>query len=266
MGPDEFAEICALINRVRPAALVGYTGLLVDVARYVRENPGALQWKSKSFVTAAEGLMPGQREILEENLVDEVFLSYGSREFMNIGMECNHHTGYHIMTDTVLVEVVGDDGLPLGPGETGRIVVTDMRNATTPFVRYEIGDLGVMAPHAESCPCGRPFPLLRLVEGRMQDVIYTPDGTTVTGLFVSYTARQHGWIEGYQVVQHARDRITLRVLTNDEVTPERAADVAGSLRKLLGEGMQIDVEKVDELERRPSGKVDLVISRMEESR
>ena len=252
----ERAACCEMINRVKPEAIVGYAGMLVDIARYARDHR-ALTWKARSMVNAAEGLQSGQRELLEKYLVEEVFLSYGSREFMGIGMECEHHNGYHLATDNLVVEVVDDSGRPLPPGEEGRIVVTDFHNAATPFIRYEIGDLGVMAPD-EPCPCGRPFPRLARVDGRLQDVVYTPRGS-LNGLYITYTMRQFEWIDGYQVVQNARNRIVLRLLTKTSLTAERLAPVTAMLREKLGD-MTIDYERVDALSRRSSGKVELVIS------
>lgn len=252
----ERAACCELINKEKPDAIVGYSGMLVDIARYARDHQ-ALAWKARSMVNAAEGLQSGQRELLEKYLVDEVFLSYGSREFMSIGMECEKHTGYHIATDNLVVEVVADDGKPRPPGEEGRIVVTDFHNAATPFVRYDIGDIGVMSPD-EPCPCGRPFPRLARVEGRLQDMIYTPRGP-LTALYVTYTMRQFDWIDGYQVVQNARNRILIRLLTGAVLSAERLAPVTAMLREKMGD-MTIDYERVDALSRRKSGKVELVVS------
>jgi phenylacetate-CoA ligase len=251
------ATCCELINRVKPDAIVGYTGMLVDLARFARERH-TLSWKARTMVTTAEGLQPGQRELLEEQVAGEVFDSYGCREVMNIGSECEKHTGYHLNTDNLVVEVVDDAGQPVAPGQEGRVVVTDFHNATTPFIRYEVGDVGVMAPPAEPCACGRPFPRMTRVEGRLQDMVYTPRGP-VTGIFVGFTIREFKWIEGYQVVQHARDRILIRLLTPHELTPERLAPVTAILRRNLGD-ITIDYERVGVLSRRASGKFELVIS------
>jgi phenylacetate-CoA ligase len=254
---------CQLINRFQPHSLVGYTGQVVDIARYVRDHPGVLNWKPRTMVSAAEGLQPGQRELLQEHLVDQVFVSYGSREFMSVGMECSHHAGYHINSDNLVVEVVDDAGAPVAPGVEGRIVITDLHNSATPFIRYEIGDIGVMAPD-EPCPCGKPFPVLASVDGRLQDVVQTPNGP-VSGLYITFTMRQFDdWIEGYQVVQDAKDRILVRLLSREPLTPERLAPVAALLREGLGAGMTIDFERVQELARRRTGKVALVISSIEE--
>jgi phenylacetate-CoA ligase len=172
-------------------------------------------------------------------------------------MECREHNGYHLATDNVLVEVVDSAGMSLPAGKEGRIVVTDFHNAATPFVRYEIGDVGVMSPD-ERCPCGRPFPRLQRVDGRSQDLIQTPRGP-LTALYATYTMRQFDWIDGYQIEQHTKSRILVRLLTRHALTAERLAPVTAMLREKLGD-MTIDYERVDMLPRRESGKVDLVIS------
>ena len=52
---DAEREACIrVINRFRPHAIVGYTGQLVDVARYARDHAGLLTWKAKTLVNAAE--------------------------------------------------------------------------------------------------------------------------------------------------------------------------------------------------------------------
>jgi phenylacetate-CoA ligase len=260
MGEEEKAQCCRIINKTRPSAIVGYTSMLIALARYVRDNPSALRWKARSLVNAAEGLQRGQRTMLEKYLVDEVFLAYGSREFMLLGMECGRHDGYHVTSDNVLVETVDEEGRAVAPGESGRVVITDFHNAATPFIRYEIGDLGTMAPPDEACPCGLPFPLITSIDGRLQDVIHTPDGGVVTGLYVTYTMRQFDWIEGYQVVQDERDRILVKLLTTVELTPGITGPVTELLQKKLGPSMRVDYERVDELIRRKSGKVHLVMS------
>jgi phenylacetate-CoA ligase len=69
-----------------------------------------LSWKSRSIVATAEGLMPGQRELLETVLTREVFNSYGAREVMNIASECERHEGMHLSWDNLRTEVVDADG------------------------------------------------------------------------------------------------------------------------------------------------------------
>ena len=255
---EQKRRCCLAIDRVKPYALAGYTGNLVELARFVRDNPRALQWKAATAVTAAEGLHHGQRELLEEQLADEVYQSYGSREFMLIGMECSEHSGYHIIGTHLLVEVVDDRGRPLPPGETGRILVSDLRNAANPFIRYEIGDLGAMAPSDERCPCGLPFPLLARVDGRSQEVIVMKNGQRMTALFMPHLMKEFPWVDGYQVAQTEPGAIEVRLVTREEPTAAQTQPITIALQGKLGGDMRICCLRVTALEKSISGKTPIV--------
>lgn len=256
----EKSRCCKQINAYKPAALVGYAGNLVALARFVAERPERLRWKAETLVTAAEGLHPGDRELLRSTLCDEVFESYGSREVMLIGMECRAHGGYHLAIDNVLCEVVDEHGCPLPPGVCGRIVVTDLFNRANPFVRYEIGDLGVMGDGP--CPCGLPFPLLAEVSGRSQEVIRRADGETMTALFVPHLMKEFNWVQGYQLVQEVErnHELTVSLVTSAPLADCATGAIEQKLREKLGEGMTIRFERVSTLQKTASGKTPIVVA------
>ena len=258
-GDEQKAQCCRAINRLQPPVIVGYAGNLVELAHFVRDNPGQLKWRAARLVTAAEGLRPGCRELLAEHLGDEVFMSYGSREFMLIGMECLQHRGYHISADNLLVEVVDDDDNVLPPGETGRILVTDLRNTANPFIRYEIGDLGAMGDPAAPCPCGLPFPILSRVEGRLQEVIHLPTGDKLTALFIPHLMKEFEWVEGYQLLQADSHAVTVNIVAREWPTPDRIAPIEHALREKVGNGIEIRFRKVETLTKTRSGKVPIVV-------
>src|SRR2546423_8189267 len=94
----------------------------------------------KSILVGAEKLHPFQRELIERVFGAPVFETYGSREFMLIGAECDRHDGLHLTAEQLLVEVLEDDGSPTPQGEEGNVVVTDLYNYGMPFIRYATGD------------------------------------------------------------------------------------------------------------------------------
>ncbi len=254
---DRKSLCCRQIQSFRPRVIVGYAGNLVDLALFVRQNTEALAWRSESAVTAADGLRPGQRELIEEVLSKEVFLTYGSREFMLIGAECPAHRGYHLSIDNLWVEVVDDDGKPVPPGESGRILVTDLHNKATPFIRYEIGDVGVMA--AEPCSCGLPFPMLERVEGRIQERIQLPGGESLTALFIPHLMKEFEWVLAYQVRQVSNSEICMEFITEEPLRDEKTAEIAKYLQPRVGDQMKIWCRRVDALQKSASGKTPIVV-------
>ena len=160
-------------------------------------------------------------------------------------------------TDNLRVEVVDGRGMPV-PAETeGRIVVTDLHNAASPMIRYEVGDIGTMWPD-EPCACGRPFPRLGSVQGRIQEVIQTPGGP-MTMVWVGILLKYYQWIDGFQVVQDHRDQLTLRLLTKRELTADLLEPLSTALLQRVG-NMRLHFERVDKLSRRPNGKAQLLVS------
>ena len=258
-GDEEKEACCRDINRFRPNALVGYAGNLVELAKFVAGNPGLLKWRAQSVVTAAEGLRGGERELLEDALGGRVFMSYGSREFMLIGMECSEHAGYHISSDNLIVEIVDEDGKVAAAGKAGRILVTDLRNAATPFIRYEIGDIGVIDD--EQCSCGLPFPMLRRVDGRIQEIIYGTDGSKLSALFIPHLFKEFLWIDGYQLVQDKRSDLQVNIVCGCEVTKELSDPVREELLAKLGREMKIGFVRVEKLQKSASGKTPIVLHR-----
>jgi phenylacetate-CoA ligase len=257
---EERKRLCLqAINRRRPTALIGYAGKLVELAAFSRQHPELLTWHPATIVTAAEGLQPGQRELLEQYLGGRVFESYGSREFMLIGMESRQHCGYHLSDDNLLVEVVDEAGKPLSSGQAGRIVITDLHNDANPFIRYEIGDIGVMAPVEDASSVGIPFRRLQEVRGRSQEFVLTPDGQQLTLIYFAHNLKEFSWIEAFQVVQRSQSHLVIRVRSICPPSAEMKREIANQLRPKLG-ATRIEVEQVDELERRPNGKVAVLLS------
>ena len=77
-----------------------------------------------------------------------------------------------------MVEVL-EAGAPVPAGTVGDLVCTGLLNADMPLVRYRVGDRGALAPADEGCRCGRTLPTLATVEGRVDDVLLTPDGRRI---------------------------------------------------------------------------------------
>ncbi|MFT4691100.1 MAG: phenylacetate-CoA ligase [Limisphaerales bacterium] len=253
------AKVCKLLDSVRPETIVSYGSKIAELAAYIRNNKGSLRWRAKTVVTGAEGLRPGQRELIEEHICDKVCMSYGSREFMLIGMESPLQVGYHLCEDNLLVEVVDDAGKPVPAGEMGRILVTDLHNTANPFVRYEIGDMGAMSDDKEPCPEGYPFRRLVKVEGRNGEFVYTPNGAKLTAIYFAHHLKEFDWVDAYQVVQKTKDQLHILVLSGREVSEEMKQAAITQMRPKLGDDCQVEIEKVERLHDLANGKTPVII-------
>src|SRR5207253_2486684 len=133
----------------------------------------------------AERLWPHDRDDVAAAFGREIFETYGCREFMLMGSECEAHDGLHEQAENLIVEILvaePDGGYrPAKPGEQGEVAVTDLHNLACPFIRYLTGDLAIERGSAP-CPCGRTLRRFGPVEGRVTDTMRDADGNPVEGL------------------------------------------------------------------------------------
>jgi phenylacetate-CoA ligase len=247
----------ARLNGYRPDVIVAYTNPLYAFAQALDER-GFKPYSPRSIIVGAEKLHGFQRALIEKVFGAPVFETYGSREFMLIGGECDRHEGLHLTQENLLIEVVDDDGRPTPDGEEGNIAVTDLRNYGMPFIRYLIGDRAVAGWRA--CSCGRGLPLLRRVVGRRLDILKTPDGRLIPGEFFPHLLKDFPPIRQFQVVQERPDEVQLRVVLRSDWDEASARSLRRELLKVLGPTIRYRLLPVDEIAVTPAGKHRVVVN------
>ncbi len=231
--------------RFRPRYLVGYVSSLLGFARFLARRRARMP-RLCSVIAAAEPLTPAVRAFLSETFDAPIFETYGSREFMSIGAECELHCGLHLHAENLVVETSSRE-----PDQPGDILITDLHNLGTVFIRYAIGDAGRLADRP--CACGRGLPLLESVDGRTADLIELPDGRTVSGLFFVHLLKELPEVLQYQVRQEEPERLTLLLVLARELSAPSRALLESELRKVLGE-TPYEIRSVARIPPGPSGK------------
>ena len=248
-----FSQSPALWQRVyewhcrrRPVLIVGFLSSLEAYAGFLAER--ALRPPApRAVISAAEPLSQMARRQIEASLGTPVFNTYGSREFMSVAAECSAHQGLHIHTENLLVETA----LPAAEGASD-ILITDLHNYGMPFVRYLIGDVGVLDD--SPCQCGRGLPRIRSIEGRTLEVLRTPDGRVVPGEIFPHLMKEFPEIREFQARQLALDHIVVSAVLDQPLSAAHRELMDTELRKVFGPGLRIDFERVDVIPRLASGK------------
>ncbi|WP_457673037.1 phenylacetate--CoA ligase family protein [Thiolapillus sp.] len=248
------------LQRFKPEVIIGYTNPLYRFSRFLNSRKKHAGIHPASVITAAEALFEHQRGEIESAFDAPVFHSYGSREFMLIAMECEHHEGLHISAENLLVEILREDGSPAAPGEEGRVVITDLHNYGMPFIRYEIGDMAVLAE--QPCSCGRGLPLLKQVTGRILDMISTPDGRQIPGEYFPHLMKDFRNIQHFQVIQNNRDSLIIKLVAPEGLPDSELDKLKAHVRKIMGEECRITYDLVDEIPLTRTGKHRVTISRL----
>ena len=199
----------------------------------------------------------------------ELFETYGSVEFGDLAFECNKHCGLHMITNSSLIEFVDETGEWVSPGEQGEIVVTGFLNYVMPLIRYRIGDLGIQSN--EKCVCGKSWPLIKSIQGRINDYLVLPSDRKISYLYLQRVIfhkifRENIFaISQYQILQDRKDRIILKIVKGREFNPEILERTRKSLESefdKLGENLEVLTEIVHEIPMERTGKRRILISKV----
>jgi phenylacetate-CoA ligase len=129
-----------------------------------------------------------------------------------------------------------------------------------PLLRYAIGDVG--AAGTRSCACGRGFPTMQLLQGRVDDFIVLPSGRCFSPRMVNPAFENLPGILEHVLVQEAPDWIVAHLNVRDDYRSTTPELVERALRDLFGERIRLDVRLATELERGRTGKLRCIVSRV----
>jgi phenylacetate-CoA ligase len=231
---DVMAQI-DLIAGFAPGVVMLYPSTLAAIVEACEAHGRALP--SVRFVqTIGETLSPQTRAAAERCFGAAVADCYSSQELGYIGLQCPDAPGAYHVCETLIVEVLRPDGAPCVAGETGRVVVTDLRNFATPLIRYDTGDYAeVGAP----CVCGRGLPTLTRILGRERNLIRMPDGTRHWPLVGFGQFREIAPVTQYQLIQQAPLRIEVRLVVERALTPAEEAGLGAHVKASLGHPFEL---------------------------
>jgi phenylacetate-CoA ligase len=83
---------------------------------------------------------------------------------------CEEKDGLHWAEDHILVEVLDPATLvPVAEGERGELVLTTLRKAARPMIRFRTGD--IVSFTSAPCRCGRTSIRMHGVHGRLDDML-----------------------------------------------------------------------------------------------
>ncbi len=235
------------MRRYNPTALMGHAHSIYTFACFVEEHD-IRNLGIKGIISTAEILYDHERAKIEEVFGKVLFNRYGCEEMSIIASECEAHEGLHIHAEGLYVEVTdGNADIP------GRLVITDLVNRGMPFIRYEIGDMATTLDG--KCACGRGLPRLGKIYGRTADLLYTPDGRTISGISVLDTFTIHiPGIKQVQIIQNEIDLLNFKVVRADDFNDESLALLKSKIPAFFGENMRYNIEYVERIEQTERGK------------
>jgi phenylacetate-CoA ligase len=261
---DSVSQQMSAVKKLQPDVVDGYSSSLRILAEEVSKDGGDVI-RPRLTMGGAELIDEYSRRIIENAFRAPYYDQYGSEEFQMLAWQCPAKDEYHVDADTVIMQFVDETGQKVSAGERGEIVCTSLFNRAMPILRYALGDIGV--PSAEKdCSCGRRFPMMKLVEGRQEELLTLRDGRRLSPLAIGDCMCAFKYfhdIAQYRFVQKKIDsfRIMVKKRTGGISTELLESELTVHVKRVLNiRDATVDVEFVGEMPPDKSGKIRKVVS------
>ncbi|GFK33456.1 Phenylacetate-coenzyme A ligase [Vibrio cholerae] len=223
-----------------------YPSSIATLARYLEANQSYYPAKLKSIITSSESLSAEDRQVIETRFGCKVFDWYGLFERVAAIGQCEHGR-YHLLSDYSHVEL-----LAAGDGRY-ELVGTNFNNQYFPLIRYKTGD-HVHLSENEACSCGRVFPVIERIEGRIGDYLVGEDGQKVH--ILNHIPKGIAGIMACQFVQSERGHIVVKVVADaEQFNQEQQKQLISNTQARLGSSLNVTIDIVSALERTANGKI-----------
>jgi phenylacetate-CoA ligase len=247
---QDLIRCVSFINSFKPCIIKSMPTTLYELCKFV-EQKRLTVYQPKVVLNSFQKLYRYMRDQIEKVFGERLYDFYGSREISSIAGECKDGL-LHIFNFNNYIEVLDEQNHPVKEGEMGKIVITDLHNYTMPFIRYEIGDLGILGP--KRCKCGNPLPTLKEITGKSRDFFIREDGSLLNGGFFMYLFRTRDWIKAFRVIQEDYQKIKVLVVLQGRLNVSEQKEMDRKIKKAMGNYCEVIWEFVDEIPTNRNGK------------
>jgi len=232
--------------------LRAYPSAAYELATLVEET--GMQVKFTSVITGSEMLYDFQRRRIESVFKCQVFDFYSMAERVAFAAECERGR-MHVNPEYGVLEIVDEHGNPT-EGE-GTIVGTSLHNSLVPLIRYRMNDTARWS--REPCACGRTYPVIERISGRLADQLYDLDGRAVNATVIGFAFDGMRNIRKAQVVQSTADRWLIRIVPGTGYTAADGQRVLDKLATDVSSRVFAEIVIVDDISALPNGKYQWVV-------
>lgn len=257
-------EIIRHVNEWRPQMLWCFRDGIDSVAKYINEHEIKVHTPA-AVVLGGATVYPFMVQAIEKAFRAPAISAYGSREVGAVACQCRLRGGLHIATQAHVVETIGADERPVME-EDGELAITPLLNYAMPFIRYRIGDRGRLTQR--SCACGRAFPLLDALTGRVVEVLKNPKGEQIDPIYFMWMMAEkvnNITFKKGQIVQEEDGSITFNLVLEKRVGSLQATPHLNEIRKaielVMGAECPIRFVFVDDIPLSESGKYPYIVRR-----
>lgn len=234
----------------------GYTSSIVLFAKYLRKCNLILTTICPSLkvaIVTSEMLFEGDKLLLETQFGIPIINEYGASELDLIAFQ-NTEGEWQVNAETLFVEILDEENNVLPYGQEGRIVVTSLFNKAHPFIRYDIGDIGVLDEKSTL-----QKPILKKLIGRTNDVAVLPSGKKSPGLTFYYVTKsiieEDGNVKEFVIVQTQLDHFEIEYVSDTELNLAEIQKIESAIALYLEPGLHFVYSRKKTLARTSRGKL-----------
>lgn len=236
-----------------PYLLEAYPSTAYELALYLRNQGAYLE--IPCVYTGSEPLYPHQRELIRERLRTRIFDHYGMAERVAYATECERGN-LHVNSDYSFVEIVDEQGNPTD--DYGYVVGTSFHNLAMPLIRYRLSDRTKWKQG--ECACGRAYPMIEPVTGKLEDVIYGSDGSPISASVVTFAFKELENIRQSQVAQVGAASWEIRVVPAEGFGEAQRRQLIDNVKRLVDPKLAVNIVLVNDIPRTPMGKYKWVVN------
>jgi phenylacetate-coenzyme A ligase PaaK-like adenylate-forming protein len=260
LTPSSASMYLDLIRQHRTSFLQAYPSAATLLAQLAGPR-GGVRGTFRAVFTASENLYREQRKYLEREYGCPIVDFYGQSEQAALARQCSHSDYYHFMPQYGIVEFLRPDGSPAErAGELAEVVATGFANWATPVIRYRTRDLAALGKG--TCPCGRDYPLAERIEGRLQELVITPDGRKISMTAMNMHDDLFDRVLQFQFVQESPENVTLCLVPAGGFGEADALRIQSEIGEKLGATMSLKLQLVEKIPPGPSGKHRFLVQRI----
>jgi phenylacetate-CoA ligase len=234
----------------------GYTSSIVLFAKYLQRKNIVLKDICPSLnvcMVTSEMLFQNDKLLLEKQLGIPIINEYGASELDLIAFQ-NPEGEWQINSETLFVEILDENDAVLPYGQEGRIVITSLFNKAHPFIRYDIGDIGILDEKSSL-----QKPILKKLIGRTNDVAILPSGKKAPGLSFYYITKSviedDGNVKEFVIEQTQTDTFEIQYVSETELNLLQIEKIEQAIILYLEPNLKFTFIRKPSLKRNKRGKL-----------
>lgn len=234
----------------------GYTSSIVLFAKFLQKKNIVLSTICPSLkvcMVTSEMLFEDDKLLLEMQFGVPIVNEYGASELDLIAFQ-NKEGEWQVNSETLFVEILDENNQPVPNGTSGRIVITSLFNKAHPFIRYDIGDIGILDEKSTL-----QKPILKKLIGRTNDVAILPSGKKSPGLTFYYVTKSiiedDGNVKEFVINQTKIDTFEIEYVSETKLNLAQIEKIEKAISLYLEPNLNFSFTRKKSLERNNRGKL-----------